>query len=64
MHIVVGSMLVPLPSPLDSLSVSLRRSVRVSPESRPEVEDDGWGRVVSDCVVHKWIFFLFSDLNE
>ena len=63
MRIVVDSMLVQLPSPLVSPAVRNRRSARVSPESRPEVEDDGWGRVVSDCVVHKWIF-LFLGINE
>ena len=63
MRIVMGSMLVQLPSPLVSPTARNHRSACVSPESKPEVEDDMWGRVVSDCVVHKWIF-LFSEMNE
>ena len=53
MRLVEGSVLVPWSSPLVSSSVRYRRSARVSPESKPEVEDDMWGRDVSDCVVQK-----------
>ena len=63
MCIVVVSMLVQLPSPLASPAARNRRSAHVSPESKPEVEDDMWGRDVSDCVFQKWIF-LFSGINE
>ena len=63
MRIVVGSMLVQLPSSLVSPTARNRRSARVSPESKPEVEDDRWGRDVIDCLVQKWIF-LFSGMNE
>ena len=63
MRLVEGSVLVPWSSPLVSPSARYRRSARVSPESKPEVEDDRWGRDVSDCVVQKWIF-LFSGMNE
>ena len=63
MRLVEGSVLVTWSSPLVAPSVRYHRSVRMSPESKPEVEDDMWGRDVSDCVVQKWIF-LFSGMNE
>ena len=51
-------MLVPSPSLLVSPTARNRRSAHVSPESKPKVDDDGWGRDVSDCVVQKWIFYF------
>ena len=62
MRLVFVNVLVPWPSPLDSPSASFRRSVRVSPESKPEVEDDMWGHPVSNSAFK--MNFLFSDLNE
>ena len=62
MRLVMVNVLVPWPSPLDSPSASFRRSARVSPELKPEVEDDIWGHPVSDSAFK--MNFLFSDLNE
>ena len=63
MRLVKGSVLVPWSSPLVSPSVRYRRSARLSPESKPEVEDDRWGRDVSDCVV-QMEFFYFQEMDE
>ena len=63
MRLVLENVLVPWPSLLDSPSASFCWSARVSPESKPEVEDDMWGHTVSDCVVQNGIF-LFSEMNK
>jgi len=48
MRLVMVIVLVPLPSLLDSLSASFRWSAPSPSRSKLEVDDDGWGRVVSD----------------
>ena len=61
-RLVVGSVLVQLPSPLVSPAVRNHRSAPSPSRSKPEVEDDGWGRVVSDSAF-KMDFSIFR-LNE
>ena len=62
MHLVVGSMLVQLPSPLVSPAAGNHRSAPSPSRSKLEVEDDRWGRVVSDSAF-KMDFSIFR-LNE
>ena len=61
MRLVVGSMLVQSPSPVNSSSVSLRRSEPSLPWSTSEVEDDKWDPVVSDSAFKmNFLFFRFK----
>ena len=59
LRLVVVITVVPLSSSLVLPLMSYRRSARVSPESKPEVEDDMWGHPVSDSAF-KIEFFLFQ----
>ena len=61
-HNSVGDVVVLLLSPLVSPSARNRRSARVSPRSKLEVEDDMWDPM-SVTQRSNWIF-LFSELNE
>ena len=54
----VGDVVVRLPSPLVSPSVSLRRSAPSPSWSKPEVGDDKWDPGVSDCVVQNGFFYF------
>ena len=51
MRLVMVVVLVPLPSLLDSLSASFRRSAPSSSRSKLDVGDDRWDPSVNDYVV-------------
>ena len=63
MRLVLVNVLVLSPSPLVSSAVRNRWSARHRCSQTREVEDDRWGRVVSDREF-KMDFFLFSEMDE
>ena len=61
---VVGSMLVSSWSPVISSSTKNRRSEPSLPRSTREVEDDMWGRVVSDREFKMEFFYFRKWMNS